>query len=82
MSKPLTPEDKKEYGTVKSRDWHQKNILVWLNPDFYPDELVSDNIFILTKEEIEELNRKTQRRIKHYNKNVNPKGWTGFTERK
>lgn len=80
MSK-ISDSDKLEYGTIQNRDWHKKNIFVFLNQEFYPDELVTDRIFILSKKEIAELNAKTERRIRHYNKNVNPVGWAGFTER-
>ena len=81
MIKKLTLLEQKEYGTVKNRDWHQRNILVFLDKNLYPDELLSDTFLILTKEEIKELEQKTQRRIKHYNRKFCPKGWAGFTEK-
>lgn len=81
MSK-ISDSDKKEYGTIQNRDWHRKNLVVFLNPEFYPDKLVTVKFFILSKIEIEELNARTKRRIRQYHKKVLPIGWAGFSEYK
>lgn len=81
MKKPLTLEEKKAYGTIKNRDWYEKNTVLFLDQELYPDKLLTNSFFILTEKEILELDALTKKRIKQYNKNINPKGWTGFTEK-
>jgi len=54
--------------------WKNKYVQVNLDPELYPDDLIQDTFFILTKQEIKELVDKTIKRIKSYNKNYRPKG--------
>jgi len=66
--------------TKNRKRWEEKYIHVMLNNEIYPNAKIRDTYFKLTKEEIKELEKKTNRRIKYYNKRCNPKGHAGYSD--
>lgn len=62
----------------KKKIWDKKYIHVCLNSEFYPDELIEGDFFILTKEEIKKIIIKTKRRISLYNKRYRPRGYATY----
>ncbi len=65
--------------TNLEKKWDSKFIQVNLEHELYPDDLFKDRFIILTKSEIKELQYKTIRRIRLYNKKYKPKGHAGYS---
>jgi len=62
----------------KYEKFGKKYIYISLNNEIYPNDDVSRKFLLATKQELKQLNKLTNNRIKLFDKKYCPKGWAGY----
>ena len=59
------------------QSWHRHFVQVCLDSEIYPNDEIAHKFLIVSKRELRELNKNTDKRIKLYNK-TRPNGWVTY----